>query len=283
MSAGVRLAGVIGFPISHSLSPRLHSFWLRQQGICGYYVPIASTTENFSESVRILQQAGFAGVNVTVPHKESAYALADRLDSAAQTVGAANLLVFNEDKIEGWNTDVAGLRESLKEEFDTPSFAESVAAVLGTGGAARAAVAALSELGFLEIRVLGRNVPRAQNLVAELGPRVRASVIAFDWENWDRAAAGVPLLINATSAGMHNTAALELSLEPLPKTAEVYDLVYNPLETDLVKQARSRGHRAAGGLGMLVHQAAPAFQSFFGVLPADIRGARAELEKALAE
>lgn len=283
MSAGVRFAGVIGFPISHSLSPRLHAFWLRQQGICGYYVPIASTAENFSESVRILQQAGFAGVNVTVPHKESAYAVADRLDLAARTIGAANLLLFNGDEIEGRNTDVAGLWESLKEEFDTAMFAESVAAVLGTGGAARAAVAALSELGFHEIRVLGRNLARAQGLVAELGPRVKAAVIALDWENWHRAAAGASLLVNATSAGMHNAAQLELSLEPLPKAAAVYDLVYNPLETALVKRARSRGHRAAGGLGMLVHQAVPAFQSFFGGTPADIRGARAELEKALAE
>ena len=283
MSVDVRLAGVIGFPVNHSLSPRLHEFWLRRQGISGMYVPVAATTENFSESVEILQRAGFAGVNLTVPHKESAYALADRVDSAAQPVGAANLLLFNEDKIEGRNTDLGGLHESLIEEFGTGSFVGSAAALLGAGGAARAAIAALSELGFREIRVLGRNMVRAQSLVAELGPRVKAAVIARNWEDWHKAATGVSLLVNATSAGMRNTAQLELSLEPLPETAAVYDLVYNPLETALVKQARSRGHRVTNGLGMLLHQAVPAFRAFFGAIPTDLPGARAELEKALAE
>jgi len=283
MRASVSLAGVIGFPVSHSLSPRLHEFWLRQQEISGLYIPVTSPPEKFSESVRVLQQSGFAGVNVTVPHKESAHAVAMQLDSAALTVGAANLLLFNGDKIEGWNTDVAGLRESLVEEFGRESFAGNVAALLGAGGAARSAVVALAELGVREIRVLSRNAARTQNLVAELGPRVRATLTTVDWGNWHKAAAGLSLLINATPAGMRNRPALELSLEPLSQTAAVYDLVYNPFETALVKQARARGHRAAGGLGMLVHQAVPAFESFFGAIPADIRGARAELEKALAE
>jgi shikimate dehydrogenase len=274
-----RLAGVIGWPIGHSLSPKLHAYWLAEHGIDGFYVPLAVRREDFARVVDALIRAGFSGLNVTVPHKEAAYAIAHRSDQAAQGAGAANLLVFGKDgTIDARNTDSAGLRASLNEELGDAAITGRDVALLGAGGAARAAVFSLAALGAREIRIVNRHAARAQAMATTLQPNVisRLSVTA-----WPAAAAGVSLLVNATSAGMRGAEALVLELGPLPVGAAVCDLVYNPVETNLIKMAKARGLKTVSGLGMLMHQAVPAFEAFFGVKPTVTPALRRELEAAL--
>jgi shikimate dehydrogenase len=275
-----KLAGVIGWPIAHSLSPRLHGFWLREHGIDGAYIPLPTPREDFAQIINSLRKLGFAGVSVTVPHKETAFALAHDLDEAAQIAGAVNLLVFNGNRIEGRNTDAAGLAASLVEQLGKLDGKDVV--LLGAGGAARACVLALSNLGARKISIVNRNIARAEALARALEGKVSAQLVPTMFANWGKIAGDAALLVNATSAGMSGAPPLDLSLEPLPKSAAVCDIVYNPLETALLKQARARGHRVVDGLGMLMHQAVPAFAAFYGVTPKVTPALRGELEKALA-
>lgn len=281
ISGRATLAGVIGDPIAHSLSPRLHAHWLGVHGIDGAYVPLAVARESFAAVIVGLRKAGFAGVNVTVPHKEAAFALADRLDRAALATGAVNLLVFRNGAIEGRNTDAAGLAASLAQGLGTAELKGRSAAILGAGGAARAAVLALGNLGASAIRLIARNTAQGEAVVREMKTSVPCAIEFVSWNDWARAVADVALLVNATSAGMSGKGALGLSLDPLPRDAVVSDLVYNPLETALMAAARTRGHRVVDGLGMLMHQAVPAFEAFFGVRPAVTKALRDELEGAL--
>ncbi|HEX3654015.1 MAG TPA: shikimate dehydrogenase [Rhizomicrobium sp.] len=282
MNSGLPVAGVIGFPIAHSLSPRLHRFWLDELGIAGVYVPLEVAREDFSRVIDGLQGAGFAGVNVTVPHKQAAFAIANTVDEGARKTGAANLLVFQPDgTIHARNTDVEGLCASLSEEIGIKKITGQIAVTLGAGGAARAAVLALDHLGASEIRILNRDAARADRLAAELAPQVSAKLVSLAWSEWKAPATNATLLVNATSGGMAGAQPLDLSPDPLPAGAAVYDLVYNPLETELVKQARERGLAAANGLGTLMHQAVPAFESFFGARPQVTPALRAHLEAAL--
>jgi shikimate dehydrogenase len=275
-----KLAGVIGWPIAHSLSPRLHGFWLREHGIDGAYIPLPTPREDFAQIINSLRKLGFAGVSVTVPHKESAFALSHDLDDAAQIAGAVNLLVFKGNRIEGRNTDAAGLAASLVEQLGKLDGKDVV--LLGAGGAARACVLALSNLGARKISIVNRNIARAEALARALEGKVSAQLVPTMFANWGKIAGDAALLVNATSAGMSGAPPLDLSLEPLPKSAAVCDIVYNPLETALLKQARARGHRVVDGLGMLMHQAVPAFAAFYGVTPKVTPALRGELEKALA-
>jgi shikimate dehydrogenase len=275
-----KLAGVIGWPIAHSLSPRLHRFWLREHGIDGAYIPLPAPREDFAQIINSLRKLGFAGVSVTVPHKESAFALSHDLDDAAQIAGAVNLLVFKGNRIEGRNTDAAGLAASLVEQLGKLDGKDVV--LLGAGGAARACVLALSNLGARKISIVNRNIARAEALARALEGKVSAQLVPTMFANWGKIAGDAALLVNATSAGMSGAPPLDLSLEPLPKSAAVCDIVYNPLETALLKQARARGHRVVDGLGMLMHQAVPAFAAFYGVTPKVTPALRGELEKALA-
>ena len=278
-----KLAAVTGWPVQHSLSPRLHGCWLREYDIDGAYVPLPVVPEDFSRVIDVLPRMGFAGVNVTIPHKQAAFALAHRVDEAAARTAAVNLLLFGADgRVEGRNTDVAGLCASVREELDIDVIKDRKAVVLGAGGAARAAALALAELGAREVRILNRNVSRATTLAAELEPHVAANLVASGWNDWPQAAQDSALLVNATSGGMTGAAPLDIPLDPLPQTAAVCDLVYNPLETELLKQARAGGHRSMNGLGMLMHQAVPAFEAFFGVTPRVTAALRHELEQALA-
>jgi shikimate dehydrogenase len=278
------LAGVAGWPVGHSLSPRLHGYWLREHGIDGAYVPLAIAREDFSTAVEGLRRAGFAGLNVTVPHKEAAFALADTLDEDARLTGAVNLLLFRSDAIiEGRNTDAMGLATSLAEEFGTDVVRRKKAIVLGAGGAARAAILALARIGAAEIHILNRSLHKARGVVAQLQPNVSPTLNADALDAWRGIAGDAVLVVNATSAGMNGNPPLDLCLDALPATATVYDLVYNPLETDLVKRARARRLRAANGLGMLMHQAVPAFAALYGVTPKVTPELRAHLEQALAK
>jgi shikimate dehydrogenase len=275
-----KLAGVIGWPVSHSLSPRLHGYWLAAHAIDGAYVPLPVHKQDFKSVLLSLQKSGFAGVNVTVPHKEAAFALADELDDAAKAAGAVNLLLFAPDgKIVGCNTDISGLAASLMEDLGKSALQGKSAVVLGAGGAARAAALALADLGAKDIHIVARHFERAGKMIGEL--KTPVTLKAFVWEDWPRAAEGVAIIVNATSAGMVGNPPLEISLDPLPVSAAVCDIVYNPLETDLLRRASSTGHRAIDGLGMLMHQAVPAFAAFYGEEPKVTPALRAELKKAL--
>jgi shikimate dehydrogenase len=281
ISGRAKLAGVMGDPVGHSLSPRIHAHWLRIYGIDGAYVPLPVAKDAFSAAVRGVLAAGFVGLNVTVPHKEAAFAIAERLDAAALSSGAVNLLLLDKGVVEGRNTDASGLSASLADALGADALKGKIAVLLGTGGAARATVLALSGLGAAEIRIVARSASRAVSLVHELQPSASSRLQSFAWNEWPAAASGTAVLLNATSAGMRGASSLALSLDPLPRDAAVCDIVYNPLETALLKNARSRGHQVIDGLGMLMHQAAPAFAAFFGVWPEVTPVLRTELEEAL--
>jgi shikimate dehydrogenase len=281
ITGSAKLAGVVGWPIAHSLSPRLHGYWIEECGIDAAYVPLAVRREDFTAVMKGLRLAGFRGVNITVPHKEAAFALADRCDAAADIAGAANILLFEDDGVEARNTDAAGLTAALIESLGISAFKGRPAVILGAGGMARAAVCALSDLGASEIRILNRNKARAESLAAALASRTAAKLSCASFEGWDRAASDASLLVNATSAGMKAAPSLDLRLDVLPGDAAVFDSVYNPLETKLLVQAKARGLRAIDGLGMLMHQAASAFAAFFGVEPKITAELRSVLEEAL--
>jgi shikimate dehydrogenase len=274
---GVKLAGVIGWPVHQSLSPLMHTHWLRVHGIAGAYVPLAIRPEDFGRCVAILPLMGFAGVSVTVPHKQAAYALASELDEHASATGAVNTLVFAGGAVQGLNTDGRGFMASLAEDLGEDAAKLGPVVILGAGGAARGIVYALLRGGAPEIRIVNRTKGRAEKLAADLGARVKVA----EWGDWPRAFAGARLLVNTTSLGMTGKDRLDVSLEGLPQDAAVADIVYNPMETDLLRQAKTRGHRTMGGLGMLMHQAVPAFAAWFGVTPAVTQALRTEMEKAL--
>jgi shikimate dehydrogenase len=275
-----KVAGVVGWPIAHSLSPLLHGYWLDELKIDGALVPLAVAREDFARVIGGLQRAGFRGVNVTVPHKEAAFALAHSCDAAAQAAGAANLLVFRDDgRIEGRNTDTAGLTESVRDAMG--SLQGRIIVLLGAGGAARGAVLALDGLGATKVHILNRHADRAVMLARSLQPMVQCEIVPGGLKDWDKVAGAADLLVNTTSAGMKGNLPLGLDLTPLRSSATVLDIVYNPLETELLKRAKARGHATIDGLGMLMHQAAPSFEAFFGVKPKVTAGLRARLEQAL--
>ena len=260
VSGKARLAGVMGWPVGHSLSPRLHGFWLEKYGIDGAYLPLAVKPEDCGAAIRMLPKLGFAGANVTVPHKETAFRTVDELEPLARRIGAVNTLVVRDDgSILGRNTDAFGFIENLKAGAPGWNPAAGPAAVLGAGGAARAVVAALVDAGVPELRLVNRSVERAEKLAADLGGPIR--ILAWD----DRAGAleGAALLVNTTSLGMKGQPSLDLDLEPLPPEALATDIVYAPLETPLLTAARARGNRVVDGLGMLLHQARPGFAAWF--------------------
>ncbi|HTW33860.1 MAG TPA: shikimate dehydrogenase [Rhizomicrobium sp.] len=281
ISGKARLAGVIGDPISHSLSPRLHAHWLEAYGVDGFYVPLKVARESFAVALRGLRLAGFAGLNVTVPHKEAAFALAARVDDAARAARAVNLLIFRDNHVEGRNTDSAGLSASLIEHLGADALRGKTATLVGAGGAARAAIVALDALGAKDIRVVARNNARGDILARDMKTAVKAQLQSFALEDWNKAASDVSLLVNTTSAGMRGNPPLALPLDPLPRDAAVCDIVYNPLETPLLTVARARGHSTIDGLGMLMHQAVPAFEAFYGVKPQVTPALRRLLEGAL--
>jgi shikimate dehydrogenase len=275
-----KIAGVIGWPIVHSVSPTLHGYWLQEENVDGAMVPLAVARENFARVIRALQLSGFRGVNVTLPHKEAAFAIADQSDAAAKAAGAANLLIFHgEGRIEARNTDMVGLRESLRERLG--DLKTRTVVLLGAGGAARGAILALSELGAARVHILNRHPDKAAMLAKALKPVVASQLEGADLKDWPKVAGEADLLVNTTSAGMKGHPALALDLAGLRTSAAVLDIVYNPLETALLKDAKARGHVAIDGLGMLMHQGVPSFEAFFGVRPKVTDGLRKHLEHSL--
>ncbi|MEI9996110.1 MAG: shikimate dehydrogenase [Rhizomicrobium sp.] len=282
LTGAARVAGIIGWPVAQTFSPRLHGFWLEQTGVDGALVPLAVRPEDFSTVVSGLIKAGFRGSSITIPHKEAAFALAHDCDLAARAAGAVNLLIFHEDgRIAGRNTDATGLAESLRGDLGPDCVRGKTAVLLGAGGAARAACVALHDLGAAQIRILNRSRGRAEQLAAALAPHVTPRLVVFDQADWAKAAADAALVVHTTSAGMKGAPSLDLDLAALPKDAAVCDIVYNPLETPLLHRAREAGLRTVDGLGMLMHQGVPAFEAFFGVAPPVTPELRRHLEEAL--
>ena len=257
-------AFVTGWPITHSRSPLIHGFWLKELGIDGSYEAIGLSPEEFESGIRQLAADGFAGGNVTVPHKEAAFALCDACDELARRLKAVNTLVFRDGRIEGRNTDGEGFLENLRLGAPGWSAAAGPAVLLGAGGASRAVAAALEMAGAPEVRIVNRTVARAEQLIRDIG-LARAS--AHGWNALPDLIGDAALLVNATSLGMAGSGALEIDLAPLPRSALVTDIVYVPLETELLKAARARGNPTVDGLGMLLYQAVPGFEAWFGTRP----------------
>lgn len=272
------LAGVMGWPVAHSRSPAIHGQWIRQYGLHGNYVLLPVQPAHLADAVRGLRALGFAGCNITVPHKVAAMPLMDRVDPMAQRIGAINTVVVEPDgTLAGFNTDAYGFIQSLLDAQPHWRADAGPVTVLGAGGAARAILVALAERGAREIRLCNRSPEKALALAAEFGAPIRA----VPWEQRDQALDGCALLVNTTSLGMKGQGPLEISLSQLPQHALVCDIVYVPLETPLLAAARARGHVAVDGLGMLLNQARPAFQHWFGVMPAVTPALRSAIEATL--
>ncbi len=258
------LAGVMGWPVAHSRSPGIHNHWVRQYGLNGAYVLLPVDPANLPAAIKGLPALGFAGCNVTIPHKVAAMQLVDRVDAIARKIGAINTIVVEQDgSLSGTNNDGRGYIQSLLDAWPNWRADTGPATVLGAGGGARAVIVSLAEQGAKELRVCNRSFGKAQALAQEFGAPVRA----VPWQQRHDALADAALLVNTTNQGMAGQPPLDIVLDQLPKHALVSDLIYVPLETPLLAAARQRGNRTAGGLGMLLNQARPAFQAWFGVLP----------------
>ncbi len=271
LSGKALIAGVMGWPVEHSKSPRLHGYWLEKYGIDGAYIPMAVHPDDFAKAVHGMQAAGFRGCNVTVPHKEKALEIADEASERARNIGASNTLVFKEDgSIFADNTDGYGFYENLVQGAPDWQAKDGPAVVLGSGGAARAIIVALAEAGAPEIRLTNRTHDRAEKLAEELD----APITLVDWKEREAALADCNLLTNTTTLGMQGQPLLEIDIFDMPKTALVNDIVYTPLMTNLLEKAKVHGCRYVDGLGMLLHQARPGFYAWYGVDPAVDEGLR---------
>ena len=258
------LAGVMGWPVSHSRSPTLHNHWIQHYGLTGAYVLLPVEPGNLPAALKGLSALGFAGCNVTIPHKVAAMRLVDRVDPVARRMGAINTIVVEKDgSLSGFNNDGFGFIQSLLDAQPNWRADAGPITVLGAGGAARAVVLSLAERGAKEIRLCNRSPDKAQALAKEFGAPVRA----LAWEERHDALADVALLVNTTNQGMSGQSALDLSLDRLPPHTLVSDVIYVPMETPLLAAARKRGNPTVNGLGMLLNQARPAFKAWFGVMP----------------
>ncbi|NMM45033.1 shikimate dehydrogenase [Rhodospirillaceae bacterium KN72] len=262
---GEPVAGVVGHPIGQSLSPVLHGTWLKRYGIKGRYEIRDLPPDNFAlAATKLLDSEGWVGMNVTVPFKEAAHAYCDILDSAAKRLGAVNTIVKRKDGgIEGRNTDLYGFRANLEAADGWADTGRGVAVVLGAGGAARAVIGALQDLGFAEIRIVNRNQDRAKSVASDLQQFAASKLSVGTYKKLPKWLADADFLVNTTSLGMTGQPELDIDLSPLPKRAFVTDIVYKPLETGLLAQARARGNATVDGLGMLLHQAVPGFVAWF--------------------
>ncbi|HBM61672.1 MAG TPA: shikimate dehydrogenase [Citreicella sp.] len=260
----IPLAGVIGSPVAHSRSPRLHGHWLRKYGLPGHYIPMDVPADRLEETLRLLPQIGFVGVNITIPHKERVMEIADLVSDRATLIGAANTLIFRRDgKIHADNTDGFGFIENLRQSAPNWQPESGPAVVFGAGGAARAVVASLLEVGVPEIRLTNRTRLRAETLREDFGNRIKV----VDWVQAGNAVEGAATVVNSTSLGMTGKAELRVPLDGLSRRALVTDLVYTPLQTRLLRVAAEMGCTCVDGLGMLLHQAVPGFERWFGQRP----------------
>lgn len=283
LTGAARLAAVIGWPIAHSRSPRLHGYWFARYGIDGVLVPLAVAPADLPLAFQALPRLGLRGWNVTVPHKEAAFALVDERDDAAAAMGAVNtVLVRSDGRTRGLNTDGAGFAASLRSQAPRWRPEAGPAAILGAGGAARAVAATLLQMGVPALRLSNRSAERAAALADELRRHHHQPVETVPWGSRGSALREAALLVNATSLGMTGQPPLDLDLAPLPGDATVADLVYVPLATPLLRAAGARGLATVDGLGMLIHQAVPGFAHWGGIVPEVDAATRACLLEGLA-
>lgn len=260
----IPLAGVIGHPVAHSRSPALHGYWLRRYGLKGHYIPIDIAPNDLPDLIRTLPRLGFVGLNVTIPHKESVLHIADIITDRAALIGAANTLIFRKDgKIHADNTDGSGFIANLRQNAPHWQPNAGPAVVFGAGGAARAVVASLIEVGVPEIRLANRTRARADALRSDFG----AKVIVHEWTQAAALLGDAVTVVNTTSLGMTGKSEFRMPLATLNPRALVTDLVYTPLKTQFLIEAEALGCTVVDGLGMLLHQAAPGFERWFGQRP----------------
>lgn len=260
----IPLAGVIGRPIGHSRSPRMHKYWLARYGLAGDYVPLHVADEDLAQVIRALPRMGFVGVNVTIPHKVSILSIADQVTDRATLIGAANTLIFRADgKVHADNTDGYGFLANLRQRAPDWQADAGPAAVLGAGGAARAVIASLLEAGTPEIFLSNRTRPKAEALKHDFGSRIRV----VDWVQAGNMIENAATVVNTTSLGMVGAAEFRVPLDALAPGMVVTDLVYNPLRTRLLIEAEAAGCTVVDGLGMLLHQGVPGFERWFGQRP----------------
>jgi shikimate dehydrogenase len=277
-AARFKAAGLIGLPVFQSRSPKLHGYWLEHYQIAGVYVPMPVQPPHLETALRGLAALGFAGCNVTIPHKEAAAKLVDHVDPVGRRMGAINLVVVQPDgSLNGFNTDGYGFIENLRDGKPWWRGDAGPAVVLGGGGGARSVVVSLLEEGAPEIRLINRTRARAEQLAQEVDGPIRV----LDWNERHAALGGAALLVNTTNQGMVGQPALDLALDELPRAALVCDIVYNPLEPPLLLAARVRGNPVVNGLGMLLHQARPSFQAWFGIFPNITSELRATIEATI--
>lgn len=260
----IPLVAVIGHPIAHSLSPILHGYWLKRYGIKGYYVPLDVAADDLGKALEMLPKMGFIGANVTIPHKQALVALAHRISDRADVIGAANTVVFDDEGlIHADNTDGYGFTQNLRQAIPDWDPSQAPCAVFGAGGASRAVIAALIDLGAPEVRLTNRTMTRAVTLEQQFGD----PLVSFPWEETAKVLEGCGTVVNTTSLGMVGEPDFDLDLSAMVPGAVATDLVYTPLETPFLKAAAEKGARTVDGLGMLIHQAVPGFERWFGVRP----------------
>jgi shikimate dehydrogenase len=265
-----RLAGVVGYPVSHSFSPIIHQYWFNQNRIDGAYVRLPVQPENLEKVLRTLPLMGFAGVNVTIPHKTAMFELIEDCDATASRMKAVNtVLFFANGHTKGLNTDGFGFLSALKETVPTFNLRQNTATLLGTGGACRAIADTLIENGIKALTLTNRTKERAETLATILQANFANAppITIIDWEDRAAALSSAGLLVNCSSLGMRGQPPLDLKLDHLPTSSPVFDIVYNPLQTKLLKASRARGNPVIDGLGMLLYQAIPGFTHWGGIAP----------------
>ena len=272
------LAGVMGWPVMHSRSPMMHNYWFKKHGLAGNYVPLAIRPEHLSAALRGLHPLGFAGVNVTIPHKQEAMKMVHEVDTLAKSIGAISCVIVRPDgSLAGTNNDCYGFIHAVRQEQPGWRADAGPVVVIGAGGGSRAVCYGLAQEGAREIRVVNRTLARAKGIAQEFGGPIRA----LPWEQRHEVLEGAAMVVNTTSCGMVGQPALDIELDKLPQSALVADIIYIPLETPFLAAARKRGNRAINGLGMLLNQGRPAWKAWFGIEPEVTAELRAIVEKTI--
>ena len=272
------LAGVMGWPVTHSRSPLLHNYWFQQHHLAGTYVPLAIPPTGLKAALRALHPLGFAGCNLTLPHKQEAMKCVDEVDTVAKKIGAIScVMVRPEGSLAGTNNDCYGFIQSIRQEQPGWRADGGPSVVVGAGGGARAVCYALAEAGAESIRLVNRTFDRANKIAEDFGGPIKA----LPWEQRHDALEDAAMVVNTTSQGMLGQNALDLRLDKLPPRALAVDIIYIPLETPFLRGALERGNPTINGLGMLLHQGRPAWRAWFGIEPEVTAELRAVMEKSI--
>ena len=272
------LAGVMGWPVMHSRSPMMHNYWFKRHGLAGTYVPLAIRPEHLAAALRGLHPLGFAGVNVTIPHKQQAMKVVHEVDALAKSIGAISCVIVRSDgSLAGTNNDCYGFIHAVRQEQPGWRADAGPIVVIGAGGGSRAVCYGLAQEGAREIRVVNRTPARARAIAEEFGGPIRA----LPWEQRHEVLEGAAMVVNTTSCGMVGQPALDIRLDKLPQGALAADIIYIPLQTPFLAAARKRGNRTINGLGMLLNQGRPAWKAWFGIEPEVTAEMRAIVEKTI--